>query len=184
MQVLRGRNECVGIDIKPAPNIDPRPLLSSDLRKLPFLKMIDKERRTYLEKLGNIHRHRVDVAEQLVREGKLPEESMSRFVTGIKDFYSGELMTGAGAEIRGRVSRRGGRPKLYDDAHYQKVAAVYRAAWAAGKYPRLAVADAFQESPSAAGKWISKCREKGLLPPTTRGQVSAEPVADVGKLGR
>src|ERR1035438_2910169 len=128
MQVLEGRYECVGIDIRPAAGLAARPLLSSELRKLQIRDMIGAERRRYLLNLKNIHGNRVEVADQLVKKGKLAQDEATRFVTGIKDIYSTELRAGAGAEIRGRASRRGGRPKLYDDTYYREVAAVYTAA--------------------------------------------------------
>lgn len=181
MQVLRGRKECVGIDIKPAPGIDPRPLLSSEVRKVPMREMIDDERAAWLRRIGYVRDHWQEAAEWLAQGGKRPQggRSLSRYIAGIEGLYSGELATGAADEINlGKSSRRGGRPKLYDDAFYQRVAAVYRAALIAGEHPRLAVADAFQESPSAAAKWIRTCRDKGMLLPTTRGQVSIEPVSE------
>jgi hypothetical protein len=183
MQVLRGRKECVGIDIKPAPGFDPRPLLSSELRKVPMRRMIDDERRAWLRRIGYIRDHWDEVAEKLAQEGKLPHgaRSLSRYIAGIEDLYSGELATGAADEIDlGKVSRRGGRPTLYDDAHYQKVAAVYTEAWRAGDYPTVAVRKAFTTTKTAAAKWVATCREKGLLPPTARGQVSGMPDSESG----
>jgi len=53
---------------------------------------------------------------------------------------------------------------------HEKVAAVYRAALAAGEPPRRAVARAFQLSPSAAANRIARARAHGLIPATTRGR--------------
>jgi hypothetical protein len=180
MQRLRGRNECVGIEIRPAPGTDPRPLLSSELREVPMREMIDDERRQYLEWLRDIHSHRDEVAEQLAQEGKLAPDDLARFDRGIRDLYGSELATGAGAEIRGKSSRRGGR-RPYDDAFYQRVAAVYTEAWRARDFPTKAVGKAFFKNKSTAAKWVAKCREKGMLPPTTRGRASIEPASDTVK---
>jgi hypothetical protein len=139
--------------------------------------MIDNERRTYLEQLQSIHRNRVEVAEQLAREGKLPEKNMSQFVAGIKDRYSTELKSRAG-------TRRGGRPKLYDDSHFKEVATVYTAACRCGNYPTQAVKNKFHLSESQARKWVAECRKMGLLPSTTRGQVSVWPDTRYPQEGR
>lgn len=57
------------------------------------------------------------------------------------------------------------------DDHYQAVAEVYRLAVAEGVPPTKAVAEHFTVSKSAAAKKVSRARERGLLPPTTRGRV-------------
>lgn len=65
---------------------------------------------------------------------------------------------------------RGGRPPLYDWSHWVAVTNAYRNAYAAGKTPTRAVARRFKVAPSTAAKWVARCREFGLLPPTTRGR--------------
>jgi hypothetical protein len=174
MQVLGGRKECVGIDIKPATGIDPRPLLSSELRKVPMREMIDAERAKWMRTLAYVRDHWQEAAEWLAQEGKLPRghRSLSRYIAGIEGLYSGELATGAADEISlGKSSRRGGRP-AHDDAYYQNVAAVYRAALVAGEHPTEAVGNAFFLGKSAASNLVARCRKKGLLPPTKRGRVT------------
>ena len=51
-----------------------------------------------------------------------------------------------------------------------EVAAVYRLAWEDGRPPTEAVADHFQITHSAAAKRVSRARQAGFLPPTTRGR--------------
>lgn len=57
------------------------------------------------------------------------------------------------------------------DAHYRETAAVYAAAVEDGKAPTVAVAAHFHVSKSAAAKKVARARERGFLPPTTRGRV-------------
>ena len=79
-----------------------------------------------------------------------------------------------GQEVTVSVTRRGGRPPKYGPEHWQKVADVYREAFAGGRLtPTRAVARRFKVSDSAAAKWVAKCRQLGLLPPTTRGKARA-----------
>jgi len=51
-----------------------------------------------------------------------------------------------------------------------EVAAVYRQAWEDGRSPTQAVADHFSISQSAAAKRVSRARQVGYLPLTTRGR--------------
>lgn len=58
-------------------------------------------------------------------------------------------------------------------AHYEAVARVYNAAWAAGELPTLAVAQTWSVSKSVASKWVSHCRNHlGLIAPTTKGKAA------------
>lgn len=59
--------------------------------------------------------------------------------------------------------------------HLFAVAQVYLETWQAGGNPTSAVAEHFDVSKSAAAKWVARCRdpEVGLIPPTTRGKVTA-----------
>lgn len=61
-------------------------------------------------------------------------------------------------------------PKGYAPKHYVKVAEVYRREALVGGRPRLAVAEHFTVTPSAAAKWIAKARAMGLLPPGRKGK--------------
>jgi hypothetical protein len=71
---------------------------------------------------------------------------------------------------------RGGRPPKYKPEHFEKVARVYSEAFAAGTQtvaPTVAVRKRFRVSYAAAAKWVARCRQMGLLPPTERGKASA-----------
>ncbi len=66
-------------------------------------------------------------------------------------------------------TRAPGRPALYGAAHCRKVAEVYSKGLPTGT---LAVAKEFHASKSAAGKWVARARELGLLPPTVKGKAA------------
>lgn len=59
------------------------------------------------------------------------------------------------------------RKRKIDREHLEKVATVYREHFDA---PRQAIARAFNTSEPTAGRWVTQCREEGLLPPTTAGK--------------
>jgi hypothetical protein len=71
-----------------------------------------------------------------------------------------------------RVSpRRPGRRPLYGLDHFEEVARIYRDAIAdLDPAPRRRVKERMNTSLSNAAKWIARCRELGLLPPTSPGQ--------------
>lgn len=77
-------------------------------------------------------------------------------------------------EIR-EARRTTGRAVRYDEAHFKRVASVYRQALDGGK-PTAAVADAFDVTYTTAAKWVRKCREMDspLLPRTTRGKAKGD----------
>ena len=66
-----------------------------------------------------------------------------------------------------------GRRARYGKEHFESVAHVYKTAYAASESPTQAVATVFHVSHSAAAKWVAKCRELHLLPPTSRGRAAA-----------
>lgn len=55
-----------------------------------------------------------------------------------------------------------GKPR-YGEDHWRDVAEVYREAHRSGEAPTRAVAEVFGVSRTAAGKWVARCREAGLL---------------------
>ena len=81
--------------------------------------------------------------------------------------------------LQAAEARRGpGRPAAYSTEHYERVAAIYQRALRENRPPTLAVAEEMAGgSKSAAGKWIAKCRELALLPPTVKGKAAGWPVA-------
>jgi hypothetical protein len=69
--------------------------------------------------------------------------------------------------LRGAGTRRSA-------AHLAEVARVYQHAWDTGQAPTRAVAEHFTISQSAAAKRVSRARQAGYLPITTRGKPRAE----------
>lgn len=63
----------------------------------------------------------------------------------------------------------GGRPPL-PLSHFEEVARVYRAATSK---PTKAVAAHFDRSPATAAKWVMRCRQLELLPPTAKADTKA-----------
>jgi hypothetical protein len=57
------------------------------------------------------------------------------------------------------------RGKRLEQAHYERVAEVYKAALRRGQPPTQAVARAMHTARSNAGRWVMEARSRGLLPP-------------------
>lgn len=55
--------------------------------------------------------------------------------------------------------------------HYREVAQVYAAAVQAGEPPTVAVAEHFTVEKSSAAKKVARARQRGFLPPTTKGRI-------------
>lgn len=89
-------------------------------------------------------------------------------------------------DYRSKPKPQGGRPPEYGPEHWEKVAQVYREAFAKNRTPTRAVARRFKVTPSAAAKWVAQCRERGLLPRTTRGKARAvaPPAKDTKRKGK
>jgi hypothetical protein len=66
-----------------------------------------------------------------------------------------------GLKVAAAGGRRVGRPPLYGQAHFERVAAVYRAT---PRSPTVAVADAFGVPRTTSRKWVARARRMGLLP--------------------
>lgn len=74
------------------------------------------------------------------------------------------------ASVGASVARRGGRPRLYGPDHHALVAAIYRAAVAAGRAdPTKATAEWFGVARSTANKWVARARAEGALEPASGG---------------
>ena len=62
-----------------------------------------------------------------------------------------------------------GRPKIYDDAHYERVSGVYiRAVKAGRRDPVRAVAETWNINSNTAKGWVAKARRAGWLQATAR----------------
>ena len=84
------------------------------------------------------------------------------------------------ADAQVRALQSPGRRRIYDTDHWDEVAKVYREAWSFNDpAPTRAVQEHFASkwrakvSRNQAGKWVSKCRELGLLPPTEKRKPKA-----------
>jgi len=199
-RTIEGRPECTGLDLRRGTRIDgralpgvvPTPITASALRDLRPDALIRAARARRIEGL----KASIDAGHEYIRS---ENEAAGRGRTAQSPFTTAkgsrtrksELGAPATAGLRSRVdslraprswpqdSKPRGRPKgkdTYPPEHWERVADVYRKAWKAGvKGPTSDVEVQFDVSYSAAAKWISKCRTKGLLPPTTRGKAAGGP---------
>ena len=90
---------------------------------------------------------------------------------GTADFF--RSFTGYVKQAEPPLVLRRPKGKALNDAWYQEVADVYRAAAARGLRPRVAIADAAGVSRDVAGRWVYEARKRGFLPPTDAGKVTA-----------
>jgi hypothetical protein len=153
--LVKGRREPVGLEIRscwgqddasppglPAYDQSPPVLTTTVLRKLPFATIVADLRRQNAE--GDI--------------------GFYDSLEGQPGFDPAELrrLKSAAAADMAAPRRETGR--------LAEVAAVYRRAWEEGRPPTEAVARHFTISQSAAAKRVSRARQAGYLPPTTRGR--------------
>jgi len=74
---------------------------------------------------------------------------------------------------------RGGRPRKYDDDHFEGVALIYKRALQDGLNPTAEVRRVKSSglgspiSLSTAAKWVARARALGYLPPTEQGRAKA-----------
>lgn len=93
----------------------------------------------------------------------------------------GELMEGGGLRVSVRDTSREDvlnvqrarqeattRKRKITREHLEQVAQIYREHF--DHRPRQAIARAFGTSEPTAGRWVTLCREEGLLPPTSPGR--------------
>jgi len=152
---VNGRREPVGLEIRscrgrddpwppelPACDQSPPVLTTTVLRKLPFATIVADLRRENAE--GDIGFY-----DSLEGQPGFDRATLQR------------LKAAAAAEMA--APRR-------ETGQLSEVAAVYRQAWEDGRSPTQAVADHFSISQSAAAKRVSRARQVGYLPLTTRGR--------------
>lgn len=112
----------------------------------------------------------LDLAKQL----RKIEEVLAKWGSQAPAFQS-ERWRQKAAELQSATQNptRRGRPPLPDD-HYETVAAFYSLACQAPgvRNPTGRVAEKWHVSPAAAAKWVRTARQKGYLPPTTRGKAA------------
>ncbi len=156
---VEGRVECIGVDIRSfrwagetygprkLRGTEPQAVTTSDLRSLRLAEIIDEQR--------------AQLKATLFAD------------TGDREWDETPWASG---QMEQWEPKKVGRPPVYGPDHFVEVARVYREAYARNRTPTRAVATHFQTTEAAAAKWVARCRELGLLPPTTQGK------AKVGKL--
>jgi hypothetical protein len=158
---IEGREEPVGLVIRSyresgqewprvLPTLDQAPavLTTTTLRELPFATIVADLRR---ERRGA----HVGLVDHLAAQ---PE-------------YQSEADQASLRRLRSAGMRR-------PAAQLAEVARVYSQAWHDGLHPTQAVADYFTITPSAAAKRVSRARQAGYLPTTTRGKPRPQPQDD------
>jgi len=151
-RVIAGRMECVGFSIEelydPAGGALPQLITAKFIRNLPVGLFIQEQRKFHMR----LAKMAVRMAEA---KGAEAEAEMWR-----------------GQARQFDAQRPQGRPRMYGDDHYRRVAEVYMAAWLRGDNPTQAVERQFYTSHSTAARWVRECRkpQRGLLGPTRRGK--------------
>ncbi len=79
----------------------------------------------------------------------------------------------ARGRVHGLVGRQPSERTALDDERLREVERIYREAVEAGASPTLAVAHELYVSRASAGRYVMKARQRGFLPTTTRGRVTA-----------
>jgi hypothetical protein len=115
------------------------------------------------------HQTTQEVTASLVRG--LPVGSLTqRAISGLMRMLEA---TGRDAELfkplieETRKGPKRGRPTLYDDDHWARVAEVYSREYAAGGHPTKKVAEVFKVNRHTAAKWVATSRRRGFLGQTT-----------------
>lgn len=167
--LIDGRAECTGLEIRSDRFVNephgsqwanpeqwharPRALTTSVLRGFPLGKIVDETKRSVARWLGS-----------------WPDLEPDR---------QRELRARARQYIAStRKGRKGGRPPEYGPDHWAKVAATYADAYRLGGKPTDEVARTFRVSRSTASNWVARCRQMGLLTPTSQGRPGGIPPAD------
>jgi hypothetical protein len=140
---VRGRLECVGLDVQTSRPLKPTPLTASAYRALPLGEIVKAAKRKLLRDAGPLGG---DVGLEKLKEK-------------------------AQRELGRRDKSLGGAPGRPPE-HFAEVADEYAKAWREGRPPVQAVAAWGGVSRSAAAKWVYRARQLGLLAPTTKGRPS------------
>lgn len=185
-QTGRGRKECIGVwfgSFDPddpswdpagevAPDETPPRVTASMLRQVPITSARRRHERArlgtasvvpMLAEMAEISKDRSDRIDEHLRGQGLQPETATLPQWGLAFLATREAPTGASR------SGRPGPPVRRDDAHFQDVATIYRAAVKSGEHPLVAVAELHQVKRKTAANWVYRARQKGLLGPTTPG---------------
>lgn len=124
--------------------------------------------------------HRLDATTWRAVHPLIPAERASYGSEFLPAFAAGELAgmpdeaRAAAAELAGAFAEGPSRRRSLDLEHFRKVAELYAQAVAAGRPdPSRAVQSAYPwASRGAVRKWVARCRELKLLPPTGERRAS------------
>lgn len=200
-----GRAECVGVELwngavpqeaesegqrryRPLA-AGPSPLLASDVRSLPLAGIIQTARtklRSDAAGLREMREHFRSIEMPRPAEGPLAEvlADLGHPTAAEVDARHQRYIDRLGATIRSiderPASRGAGRKPELGPTDFAEAAAVYLAAWERGQPPTKAVMEHFHISKSAAAKRVARCRELGLIAPTTPGKPSGSTEGDNG----
>lgn len=143
---------------------DPGVITASLLRRIPFGRVLEASARSVLDQAEIDARVRDSIAHHPSQPPDHPSHP-----TDLLTFVSrqADRTAAAAAAIEEGPAGRG-RPPVYDAGHWSLVATTYLDALGSGA-PTATVAERFSVSRSTAAKWVARCRDHGLLPPTTRG---------------
>ena len=199
-QELDGRAECVGLEIwngtqvggAPMPGRSATPITTGALRELRPDRMIRKARMDRAHALDGaidlLHAYQAaQNADRLKALGRDSWTKPSPYTKGRRKATVSETGSRETAHLRKqsaalkksaqwpKSANRRGRPPGPDKPpeHWQRVAEVYRQANDAGLPPTAAVAAEFDKAYSTVNKWVARCREMGLLPPTNPGKAKS-----------
>ena len=120
-----------------------QPVTATAWRSVPVAKVIERARNETLR----LH----DILATFHRDHHLPGPEGSEHESAVGD-------------LGAPVQRRRGRPALYDNEHYRRVADAYKGA--GGVRPRKAVAAEFGCEPgdTRVKAWVTEARRRGLIP--------------------
>lgn len=161
--MVDGRLECVGFEVGQRPDVRMeygsrglplKKITSSLIRDIPLASLVDQ----YIKDVHLQERMEMDAG----ATNYLPE--FEEWKQRAK-----EVLKGLEAA---KETKKGGRPG-HPPEHYAEVAEIYARAYKERRSPLVAIQDHFSISKSTAAKWVSRCRELGLLPPTERGKPNA-----------
>ena len=160
--LVDGRYEVYGFDMRPAPMCSwatyKGPLTATLLRSVPLGTLIEEGRRYQIayenEMVADLEGDQ-KFRESFIETGSDPDDVLRSSVREL------EVLTNPPARSR------------YNEDHWRRVTAVYDRA---GSAPTRAVAEHFGVPRSTAGKWVSNCRKKRLLPPTQKTRPRGNPM--------
>jgi hypothetical protein len=138
-----GRMACVnveiGADFEGKEGLDPLPVTTEVLRRIPLARLVQ-------ESLWKAVRQYDAVAS-------------GAFSPSLAEHAKARLPAARASTER---PKRPGRPRIYDEKHYEEVASVYRQ-HSGGRAPTKAVTEHFRVTKSTAAKWVARARQMGLL---------------------